>query len=59
MKGVVENFAAKSAFEVAQKMVTIGRERDWAAAEQSCAELEKEIKRLEPTLVALGNEDSL
>ena len=59
LKGAVGNFAAKSAFEAAQKLETIGRERDWAAAEQSCAELKKEIERLEPTLVALGKEDSL
>ncbi|MCH7979501.1 MAG: response regulator [Acidobacteria bacterium] len=59
LKGAVGNFAAQSAFEAAQKLETIGRERDWAAAEQSCAELEKEIKRLEPTLVALGKENSL
>ncbi len=59
LKGAVGNFAAQSAFEAAQKLETIGRERDWAAAEQSCAELEKEIERLEPTLVALGKENSL
>lgn len=59
LKGAVGNFAAKAAFEAAQKLETIGRERDWAAAEQACAELEKEIERLGPTLVALGKEDSL
>ncbi len=57
LKGSVSNFGAKDAFEAAHKLETIAVSRNWIAAEESCAELEKEIERLEPSLVALGTEE--
>jgi CheY-like chemotaxis protein len=56
LKGSVSHFSANSAYEAALKLEKIGREGKMAEAEQAFAVLEKEIKRLEPLLAALGEE---
>ncbi len=56
LKGSVSNFAARRAYEAAQKLEHIGRKFDLSRAEQAYEELEQELERLKPALVALGRE---
>jgi CheY-like chemotaxis protein len=56
IKGSVGNFAAKSAFEAAQRLERIGRDGDLSEAAEAYQVLEREIERLKPALVALGRE---
>jgi two-component system sensor histidine kinase/response regulator len=56
IKGSVGNFAAKAAFEAAQRLERIGREGTLDDAEAARVNLEDELERLKPELVALGRE---
>ena len=56
LKGSVSNFAAKRAFEAAQRLETLGRKRDFSKVEEAYDELRQELERLKPALVALGRE---
>jgi two-component system sensor histidine kinase/response regulator len=56
VKGSVGNFAAKRAFQAAQRVEEIGRERTMAEAEGAYRELETELKKLRPALASLGRE---
>jgi PAS domain S-box-containing protein len=56
VKGLVSHFFANSAYEAAMKLEEVGREGKMAEAEKAFADLEKEIKHLEPLLAALGKE---
>jgi signal transduction histidine kinase/CheY-like chemotaxis protein/HPt (histidine-containing phosphotransfer) domain-containing protein len=56
IKGSVGNFAAKAAFEAAQRLERIGRDGTLDEAEEAQAALEAELERLKPALVTLGRE---
>jgi PAS domain S-box-containing protein len=56
IKGSVGNFAAKSAFDAAQKLEELGREGNLDHAQEAFETLEREIERLKPALTALGRE---
>jgi signal transduction histidine kinase/DNA-binding response OmpR family regulator len=56
LKGSVSHFSAHSAFQTAQELVKMGRGGDITHAEETYAVLEKEIERLKPALIALGQE---
>ena len=56
IKGSVGNFAAKAAFEAAQRLERIGRDGLLDQAEEAQAALEAELDRLKPALVTLGRE---
>jgi signal transduction histidine kinase/CheY-like chemotaxis protein len=56
IKGSVGNFAAKAAFEAAQKLERIGRDGALGEADRARLKLEEELERLKPALVALGEE---
>jgi HPt (histidine-containing phosphotransfer) domain-containing protein len=56
LKGSVGTFGAKAAFAAALRLEQMGRSEDFADAEMACAELEHELARLEPALVALREE---
>jgi CheY-like chemotaxis protein len=56
IKGSVGNFAAKAAFEAAQRLEKVGRDGTLDEAEAAKAMLENELERLKPALVALGRE---
>ncbi|MFZ1947687.1 MAG: response regulator, partial [bacterium] len=56
VKGSVGNFAAKAAFEAAQRLEKIGRDGSLDQAEAARAMLENELERLKPALLALGRE---
>ena len=56
IKGSVGNFAAKAAFEAAQRLEKVGRDGDLGEAEGARLKLEEELERLKPALVALGEE---
>ena len=53
LKGSVGNFAARNAYEAAQKLETMGREGDLAAVGAAYAALEDEVTRLAQALTAL------
>jgi signal transduction histidine kinase/DNA-binding response OmpR family regulator len=54
LKGAIANFAARGPFEAALKLEMIGRRKELSGVEDAYAALEKEIKRLERALAALG-----
>jgi PAS domain S-box-containing protein len=56
IKGSVGNFAAKPAFDAAQKLENLGRDGDMNHAVEAFKTLEREIERLKPALAALGRE---
>jgi signal transduction histidine kinase/DNA-binding response OmpR family regulator/HPt (histidine-containing phosphotransfer) domain-containing protein len=56
LKSSVGTFGAKAAFDVAQRLETLGRGGDFTNAEMAYAELEHEMARLEPALVTLKGE---
>jgi PAS domain S-box-containing protein len=56
LKGSVSNFAAKGAFDAAHRLENMGRRGDLNDAEEAFDDLEQEIERLKPALVALGRE---
>ncbi len=56
LKGSVSHFSAHSAFQTTQELVNMGRGGDITHAEETYAVLEKEIERLKPALIALGEE---
>jgi signal transduction histidine kinase/DNA-binding response OmpR family regulator len=53
LKGSVGNFAARSAYEAAQKLETMGREGDLSAVGAAYATLQDEVTRLAGALTAL------
>jgi PAS domain S-box-containing protein len=53
LKGSVGNFGAKSAFETALKLETMGRNGDLSGGAEALAELETKISQLVKTLAAL------
>jgi CheY-like chemotaxis protein len=53
LKGSVGNFGAKTAYEIALKLETMGRAGDLSGAPETFAELEAKISRLELALAAL------
>jgi two-component system, sensor histidine kinase and response regulator len=56
LKGSIGNFVAPAAFEAAQRLETLGRERDLRHVQEAYAALEREIERLHPVLTALVQE---
>jgi PAS domain S-box-containing protein len=58
LKGSVGNFGAKSAFEIALKLETMGRSGDLSGAPETLTELEAKISRLENALAALRGDVS-
>ncbi len=56
VKGSVGNFAAKPAFQAAQRVEQIGRDGDMGEAEEAYRALEAELERLKPALAALGRD---
>ncbi len=57
LKGSVSNFFAPAAVEAAQELENLGRRTDLASAEKACAELEAEIAKLQPALIAMAAEE--
>jgi PAS domain S-box-containing protein len=57
VKGSVGNFAAKPAFQAAQRVEQIGRDGNMGEAEEAYRALEVELERLKPALVALGRNE--
>ncbi len=43
LKGAIGNFGAKTAFELAQKLENMGRERDLRGADKACASLQRQL----------------
>ena len=58
LKGMAGNLGGQAIFDAALKVETMGREGDFEDAEAACAELEEEIKRLKPALIALVDRSS-
>ncbi|MFH1314371.1 MAG: response regulator [Candidatus Eisenbacteria bacterium] len=56
IKGSVGNFAARLAFDAAQRVEELGREGDLDHAVEAFKKLEQEIERLKPALASLGRE---
>ena len=56
VKGSVGNFAAKPAFQAAQRIEQIGRDGNMGEAEEAVRVLEAELERLKPALAALGRD---
>jgi PAS domain S-box-containing protein len=56
VKGSVGNFAAKPAFQAAQRVEQIGRDGNMSEAEEAYKALEDELERLRPALTALGRD---
>jgi signal transduction histidine kinase/CheY-like chemotaxis protein/HPt (histidine-containing phosphotransfer) domain-containing protein len=56
VKGSVGNFAAKHAFQAAQRVEQIGRDGDMGEAEDAYKALDAEIEKLKPALAALGRD---
>jgi CheY-like chemotaxis protein len=54
LKGSVGNFGAREAFEAARRLEGIGRDPDWAHAEEAWAALEAAIGRLGAALIGLS-----
>jgi two-component system, sensor histidine kinase and response regulator len=52
LKGAVDNFAAKGAFAAAWRLETMGRNGNLFGAAETFAELETELRQLEPVLAA-------
>jgi len=57
VKGSVGNFAAKAAFQAAQRVEQIGRDGNMVGAEEAFRALEAELERLKPALAALGRDE--
>lgn len=53
IKGELGAFGARAAFVAAQRLETVARQEDLAAAPQALAQLEDAVERLQPILVAL------
>jgi HPt (histidine-containing phosphotransfer) domain-containing protein len=58
LKGSVGNFAAKSAFEAAQRLEIMGRDRDLDHADEARMTLESELARLTEVLRKLTKDSS-
>jgi two-component system sensor histidine kinase/response regulator len=56
VKGSVGNFAAKPAFQAAQRVEQIGRDGNMGEAQEAFRALEAELERLKPALAALGRD---
>jgi HPt (histidine-containing phosphotransfer) domain-containing protein len=56
LKGSVDNFAAKGAFEQALRLEMLGRHGKLSGAQEACAALESEIDRIKPILSSLAQE---
>jgi CheY-like chemotaxis protein/HPt (histidine-containing phosphotransfer) domain-containing protein len=56
LKGSLGTFGARVAFDAAQRLEALGRARDLDQAEPTCAALEEALRRLQPELMALGEE---
>jgi two-component system, sensor histidine kinase and response regulator len=56
LKGSVSNFRARAAAHAALRLEMIGRSGDLAEAEAALADLEQELERLKPPLLALRDE---
>jgi CheY-like chemotaxis protein len=54
LKGAVGNFGADTAFDLAQRLETMGRDGNLTAAPGTFADLEKQLERLLPVLAALA-----
>ena len=54
LKGSIANFAARDAVEAALKLEMMGRRRNLAGVEEAYLGLEKEVKRLQRALAAVG-----
>jgi len=54
LKGAIANFAARGPFEAALKLEMMGRHKELSGVEDAYLALEKEIKRLQKALAALG-----
>ncbi|HEY9871500.1 MAG TPA: response regulator [Candidatus Obscuribacterales bacterium] len=57
LKGSVANFSARRAAELALKLEEMGRSGDLTGAEETCAQLERELEALRPILSRLGAEE--
>ncbi|MBF0549457.1 MAG: response regulator [Deltaproteobacteria bacterium] len=55
-KGTVGNFSAMPAFDLALKLEKMGQRRDFTEAEETFAQLEKQIAQLKPALIKLSRE---
>jgi hypothetical protein len=56
LKGAVANFAARSAYEAAFRLEKMARSGDLSGAPEAEAALAREIERLRPALMALGEQ---
>lgn len=56
IKGSVSNFAARRVFHAAELLEELGRKGDVSRAIEAYRNLERELERLRPSLVALGSE---
>jgi CheY-like chemotaxis protein len=54
LKGAIANFAARGPFQAALKLEMMGRHKELSGVEDAYLALEKEIKRLQKALAALG-----
>ena len=57
IKGSAGNFAARTAWDVAERLEEMGREQKLAGAEETAAELDRQIQRLRPALAELCRAD--
>ena len=53
IRGSVGVFGARAAYDAAQRLETMGKERDATHAPQAYSALEEAVARLKPALVAL------
>jgi PAS domain S-box-containing protein len=58
LRGAVSNFGTGSAYQEAQRLDTLARTGDLAAAAGACASLEKQVDRLLPALTALARDET-
>ncbi|TMA54056.1 MAG: response regulator [Deltaproteobacteria bacterium] len=58
LKGALATLAAGAAAEAASRLESIGRADDIDRAEEACAALDRELRRLEPELAAVCNVDA-
>jgi PAS domain S-box-containing protein len=55
LKGAVDNFAAKPAFEAALRLEILGRNGNLSGAPEACTALQTELERLKPALDRLAS----
>jgi CheY-like chemotaxis protein len=54
LKGAVDNFAARDAFEAALRLEMLGRDGNLSGIHEAWSTLQREIERLKPALAGLG-----